>query len=1135
MTIQSEPEQPVTIQSVTTQPETIQSVTVQPEAPVPEQIKAETPEKIPEPEKAPEPAKSERTPEPVKVSEIDEIIDSFGSSSARTAAVIASTGSDTEIDNIIDNIKPSVVPPQYEYEPEPESEPEPEPDQYASVRPAPQRLERLDKPTAPQRPPEEVNPFRRTPPPVPAAQSSSSSARPAKKKGGKKGIIIGAAAAAVVLGGAGAGYFGFHNDITRMTMGDKEYARMISRQAIKDIIPADGTSDRFAGYALGGLSGVGASGEASVNDLVARTGALGGIFDVVPAGKALSLEASLKIKLGESVALDSESAQKLSETLGNTKITAKLVNGDTDMISVGIKGADGKNGSADIYCKGSDVVVAFPGITEKTVAFTKDELGGEAASFDRGSFKKLCSDAAQVFFDSFESAEMSFNKGVEQTQDFTCGKTELSAKTSGSEIKVTFTAAQVSTMLGKIKDLLAASPDAANTLNGYFMMFGVNVNEALDSLADGSTTLTVRHLTDVHNNILATCVSFDRADGTAAAELKNTKQEGVEISSLSYGNASVALAKKVRVGTDGNAYFTMKSGSTETAFEIEYTGSKTKEFLGTDVLVGKYIIKPAEGSAAADTIKNSPVTAMTSSLGDITSEISKLAFTYESTVTGSTHTVSFDISAGNLGSFGFTIKAEEKSESAAMPDSSSAISGKDSKAASAVLEDAMAWLAGEAAEVDGGNGVVSNLVDYDPNKRFIEHYSAYDETSRDKATDYAEKISANLSELVSAAIAADSEASGTIKLYFINGKCMVIDPAGIEGIDLDHLGLSSVYAQAFYDGTVSDTIAGVTVVLTDSAGSLPAGLPDISDFTYGVYPWGSSSHIGIIGDYVVGTCPILPDGEAPAPVDIVDDGGEPEDGTDTDIDEPDTDTDGDGDIDENDTPVTTAPAVVTTKPVTTKTPEETTTGGDSSTDFGAVKKNPDISDVVGVWQGKNATYAICSNYIMTPYSDGTLSNSDFSVLKSTKNGFDIYEKGKTKTGSISYSAKTDSIKLELNGKETILAKKKSGTKMSYMGNWTLYTYEGLTSSQYCKEYDDTADGFAMNLSIGEFSAVITNSKKSEIYTLGKVKSGTCRLTYNSWTYFDVKYDGSGKLTLIQHYSDSSDTQEFVFIKGSYKF
>ena len=1119
------------------QPETIRPETVQPEN------KAEAPEPVeqkPAEQKPADPIKTDKTPEPVKVSEIDEIIDNFGSSHDRNDSA-SEKKSDAEIDGIIDNIKPSVVPPR----------PAPEPDQYAPVRPAPERLERLDKPTAPQgsayerpqrntenpaRPTAEENPFRRTPPPAPSAQSNSSSARPVKKKGGKKvGIIIGAAAGAVLIGGAGVGYFGFHNDITRMTMGDKEYARMISRQAIKDIIPADGTSDRFAGYAAGALSGAANTSDASVTDIVSKTGALSGIFDTIPTGKSISFEAKLKVKPGEIFGLDSESAQKLADTLGSTAVTGKLVNGDTDLISIGIKDAEGKSGSAEIYCKGSDVVVAFPGMTDKTVAFSKDDLGGISTGFDRGSFKKLCSDTAKIFFDSFDSAEMSFSKGVEQSHDFTCGKTELSAKTSGSEIKVTFTASQVGTMLGKVKDLLAASPDTANTLNGYFMMFGVDVNEALDSLADGSTTLTVRHLTDVHNNILATCISFDRADGTTAAELKNTKQEGLEITSLSYKDVSAALAKKVRVGTDGNAYISVKNGGSEIAFDVEYTGMKTKEFLGTEVLTGKYIIKLAEGSAAAESLKNNPIFASLVPAGDASADLSKFTLTYDSTVTGSTHTVSFDLSAGTLGTFGFTIRADEGSDSVSMPDVSAAVKGTDSNAASGVIDDVMAWLAGEAAEVDGGNGIVSGLVDYDPNKHFIEHFSAYDENSRDKASAYAETISANLAEHISAAIAADSEASGTIKLYFINGKCMVIDPAGIEGIDLDHLGLSSVYAEAYYDGTVSDTIVGVTVVLTDSAGDLPDNLPEIRDFTYGVYPWGSNAHIGYIGSFVVGTCPILPDGEAPADIIDSDGDGEPDTDTDTDIDEPGTDTDGDGDIDEDDTPVTTTPAVTTAKPVTTKPVETTDSDSGSSTDFGAVKKNPDISDVVGVWEGKSKTYAICSNYIMTPYSEGTLSNTDFMVLKSTKNGFDIYEKGKTKTGSLSYSAKTDSIKLELNGKETILAKKKSGTKMSYMGNWTLYTYEGLTSSQYCQEYNETAAGFAMNLSIGEFSAVITNSKKSEIYSISKIKSGSCRLTYNSWTYFDVTYDGSGKLTLTQHYSDSSDTQEFVFIKGSYKF
>ena len=879
-----------------------------------------------------------------------------------------------------------------------------------------------------------------------------------------------------------------------------------------------------------------ASGEISVTDIIARTGALSGIFDTIPAGRSLSLETTVKIKPGTSAALDSESAQKLADTIGNTKITGKLVNGDTDLLSFGITDAAGKSGSADIYCKGSNVVVAFPGITDKTISFTKDELGGAAGSFDRGAFKKLCGDAAKIFFDSFDSAGLSFSKGIVQEHDFTCGKTELSAKTSGSEIRVTFTADQVTAMLGKIRDLLAASPDAADSLNGYCMMLGVNVNEALDSLADGSTALTVSHITDVHNNILASRISFDRADGTTAAELKNTKQDGVDITGLSYKDVSVGFAKKVRVGTDGNAYFRMTSGSSETAFECEYTGMKTKEFLGSDVLTGKYIIRPAEGSTVAGNMADSPSAAIIGG-SDLFAELGKLALTYESSVAGSTHTISFDISAGDIGSIGLTIKADEKNESAAMPDTSSAINANDKNAASSLVEEITAWLAGEAAEVDGGDGVVSNLVDYDPSKRFIEHYSAYDENSRGKAMEYAETISSNLADHISAAIAANNEASGTIKMYFINGKCMIIDPAGIEGIDLDHLGLSSVYAEAYYDGTVSDTIAGVTVVLTDSAGDLPSGRPDIRDFTYGVYGWGSNN-IGIIDSFVVGTCPILPDGEAPAdPADITDTDGDGEPDTDTDTDETDTgetDTDGDVETDVTDTPVSTAPAVTTAKPVVTK-PVTTADTDSSSTDFGAVKKNPEISDVVGVWQGKNATYAICSNYIMTPYSDGTLSNSDFTVLKSTKNGFDLYEKGKTKTGSLSYSAKTDSIKLEINGKETVLAKKKSGTKMSYMGNWTLYTYEGLTSSEYCKEYNDTASGFAMNLSIGEFSAVITTSKKSEIYTLGKVKSGSCRLTYNSWTYFDVKYDGSGKLTLTQHYSDSSDTQEFVFIKGSYKF
>ncbi|MBP5605567.1 MAG: zinc-ribbon domain-containing protein, partial [Ruminiclostridium sp.] len=207
------------------------------------------------------------------------------------------------------------------------------------------------QPAAPVEAPTEPAAFVQPTAPVEASAEPAAFVQPAApvkpKKKGKAGLVIGVSAAAVVLGGAAVGFFCFHDDITRMVMGEKEYTKMVNRNAFAGIIADDPSVQKYTDVLTTGLGSVvnTANRKSALSSVynssedepdlsaprIQPINLLGSAFDSydnvfqfiigAPDGVKLSTESNVNIKLGSMLEeLNNESVQKILDTVNTLKL-----------------------------------------------------------------------------------------------------------------------------------------------------------------------------------------------------------------------------------------------------------------------------------------------------------------------------------------------------------------------------------------------------------------------------------------------------------------------------------------------------------------------------------------------------------------------------------------------------------------------------------------------------------------------------------------------------------------------------------------------------------------------------------------------------------------------------------------------
>jgi hypothetical protein len=803
------------------------------------------------------------------------------------------------------------------------------------------------EPLQPEQSVQEIAPAPYINPAMPAAPvqpvQPAAPVQPVKKKKSKAPLIAGVTAGAVLVGGGAAGYFFFHDDITRLFMGNAGYAKMIDENYLRSAIDVDPSAELYAGYlaktidsTLYSLKTTSASSRAAENadasadstaEVFSETTkkALGlseptwlySVFDFIPEGTTLSMEESLDVQLGSILSIfDADTANAIVSAVNSFTLTGKLGNGEADLMSFGIKDKDGHSGSVELYTKDGGILISFPGVSDKTFYISKDEfdqarneaefLETDRVKLDPKELDRIRAEIVKIYYNSYDTAEITYTGNTEWTENAAGSAGELTASAKGCNVHVVLTSEQVRTML---TDMVAFVKND-EYLTSYFTQFlNITPEQYSEMIKPEEYTknidfsLTVDHIVDKHNNVLATAytVTGGNSGGKSGGEItfRNIKTDSSNAAVFSFRSAdnkefAVKCVGQNTTKTDGNAVLSIvPDTSKDVTLDIDciYTGVEKKKFLDRDVLVGRFEIKLSDPDKFVNGLtqafgKSSSQSAVTEGGGSTNSdyvlktmsevqtpkdldsealfnELKKTSITLESKLEGDVLSTSFRLSFGEIGSFGVNTSLEKKNENITMPDTTSACRIDDTEALSALGKDALNWLKGFAESLDGGSGYISQAINktlgsLERDEKIKTHFAAYNSINKYDANNYSYEISNKLEDAMEQKGAENTK--GVIKLYFDDGKAEILDDSGITGLKIEGLDYDSVYAQAYYDKRYGDGIIGVATVMTDDKNDLPSGLPEIDNFAQGFYPWENADN-GFIGEYVVGAYPYLYTGE----------------------------------------------------------------------------------------------------------------------------------------------------------------------------------------------------------------------------------------------------------------------------------
>ncbi len=525
---------------------------------------------------------------------------------------------------------------------------------------------------------------------------------PGKKKKKKTGLIVGLSVAGAVAVGAAVGYFGFHDSITRLIMGDAGYAKYLGKQALGAIVKNIGTDDladkasqliSAAGNAAADLrplfspavSGSEPSGAASPDIASLLTSALKN----VPEGKELTTAVSLNVQPGSMIV--NETVRSVADIINSISLnTSAAKNGEAAMVSAGASENGSRLGALELYSDGSNAVLALPGISGHTVQFPSGGKadGAKDTALDADEVKRIIGRISDIWFESFDSADITFTG--KDTDTLTGGDIAVSAE--GRSVTVTISEEQVNAMLTKMAEELKNDSCLIKYVNECFGMSEEDYRKLFPEEIKAGCALSVRHIYDVHNNVLSSHISAN-ASGvlTDLGIIGAGDNIGAGFRTESSGSSvSVRIAARSTGKADGNANISIDINGTEFGLAAEYSGVKTVKWLGKDTLVGKVTVKPADADAFGSALYNG-VLSPAGLAGDgekIAAELKQFVFSAECGTDGGTCTGEVSVSLGNFGTAGIKTVSEEKDAAVTMPEATDTfdnISG-------ALSEDLGAWV-----------------------------------------------------------------------------------------------------------------------------------------------------------------------------------------------------------------------------------------------------------------------------------------------------------------------------------------------------------------------------------------------------------------------------------------------------------
>ena len=469
------------------------------------------------------------------------------------------------------------------------------------------------------------------------------------KKKSKAGLIAGVSAAAVVVAGGGIAGYAFRNDITRMTMGDVAYAKMVEQRSYKPVEDAAPDSDaiekslyaslesavsvmKLSSSSASAGNGAFASMAESITEFgediamgedpdwqSAQSGPLEGlnysqIIELctagLPEGKGVSAEYSLGIHpKGLLAAVNTGTVKDALDFVNSLTLKAETVNGGTDKIMFGVSDGSGSLGSAEVFSDGTGILIALPEITDKVFWLENEGEGAdlpeakEKYNIDKDEISRIENALKDIYYKSFDSAQISFTKDRELTVTAAdADSTSISVK--GRSSSVTFGGKELEAMLGEMSDFLKNDEYLTELYTTVSGMSAEDYKNRFSEIKDINGSLTVENITDEDSNVLAKRYIYEE-QGQGEIQIALGKLENITIVEMNY---SAKEEKQIRA-TLLNAEEDSKNGRINVSFtdgekvcgvDCFYSDIDKAKWLGQDIVTGTVSLKLAENDQTVD-------------------------------------------------------------------------------------------------------------------------------------------------------------------------------------------------------------------------------------------------------------------------------------------------------------------------------------------------------------------------------------------------------------------------------------------------------------------------------------------------------------------------------------------------------
>ena len=476
--------------------------------------------------------------------------------------------------------------------------------------------------------------------PVQPAFGNTQPAAPVKpKKKGKGGLIAGLTAAAVVIGGAGVGYFGFHNKITKLVMGDIKYAQMIERSALSELESTESNTEK----AVSGIS------EPAVNavSLLKTTNtdpdsegsngidrllmfmdpdSMGSMFENLPDNTELTVKSNLNIEPGSVFAfLNDESVKSILDAVNNLTFVQSATNSETDFVRLGIMTKDGTEGSVQIYRQDDGILLTFPGISEQKIYVSEEDIKNARSQsgiettgskkIDPDELKRVVSEIKDIYADSFETAEITYTDSASYENNIVSGDgTEISVSVKGMEVKTYFDSEHLQAMCDKVMEKLGSDAYLTEYFTKTFGFTADEYKKFFEKKEDSGKldmTLTVSHIVDVHNNVLSTSYNLSSSDSKNSicadyAKSGNNSFVSTAVKSGDGNDFTLNIGKNEPTQKEATELIQLVSGANggiDLMFKCSCHNMEEKQFLGRKIRTGQYSFAAADPDKFGETLK----------------------------------------------------------------------------------------------------------------------------------------------------------------------------------------------------------------------------------------------------------------------------------------------------------------------------------------------------------------------------------------------------------------------------------------------------------------------------------------------------------------------------------------------------